>query len=95
MLSEMAGIFLGDCQRQMSALREAVVRGDVEGVEHAAHALKGSTGSFAALGAVEAAGTLEHLAHRGDMAGAADAYALLEIEIERLKPALKGLGTGR
>jgi HPt (histidine-containing phosphotransfer) domain-containing protein len=91
LLSELAGIFLGDCERQMSAVRDAVSHGDAKRVEDAAHALKGSVGSFAAPGAVEAAGNLEHLAHAGEMAGAKDACTLLEIEIERLKPALKSL----
>jgi HPt (histidine-containing phosphotransfer) domain-containing protein len=94
LLSELAGIFLRDCQRQMSAVRDAVTYGDASGVESAAHVLKGSVGSFAAFAAVEAAGKLEHLAHAREMAGAKDALALLEIEIERLQPALRSLEIG-
>ena len=94
LLSEMAGVFLRDCERQMSAVRDAVSDGNASGVESAAHTLKGSVGSFAAGDAVQAAGKLEHLGHSREMAGAKDAYALLEIEIERLKPALKSLETG-
>jgi CheY-like chemotaxis protein/HPt (histidine-containing phosphotransfer) domain-containing protein len=94
LLSELAGIFLRDCQRQMSAVRDAVTHGDASGVESAAHVLKGSVGSFAAFAAVAAAGKLEHLGHAREMAGAKDALALLEIEIERLQPALRSLEIG-
>jgi HPt (histidine-containing phosphotransfer) domain-containing protein len=77
----------------MSALREAVSQRDAGGVERAAHSLKGCVGNFAALGAIEAAAALENLGRAGDLAGAEHAYALLEVEIERLKPALKSLET--
>jgi hypothetical protein len=49
-------------------------------------------GNFGAKGAFEAALRLETMGRRGDLIRAQEAYAVLEEEIERLRPALVALG---
>jgi signal transduction histidine kinase/DNA-binding response OmpR family regulator len=91
LLGELAGLFLADSARLLSAVEEAVARGDAKALERAAHALKSSVGNFAAHAAFQAAARLEMLGRQGDLAEAQEAYAALEQEIERLRPALLNL----
>ena len=91
LLGELAGLFLADCARLLSAVEEAVARGDAKALEHAAHALKSSVGNFAAHAAFQAASRLEMLGRQGDLAEAQEAYAALQQEIARLRPAMLSL----
>jgi CheY-like chemotaxis protein len=91
LLGELAGLFLADCARLLSAVEEAVARGDAKALEHAAHALKSSVGNFAAHAAFQAACWLEMLGRQGDLSEAQEAYAALQQEIERLRPAMLSL----
>jgi len=91
LLGELAGLFLADCARLLSAVEEAVARADARALEHAAHALKSSVGNFAAHAAFEAAARLEMSGRQGDLTEAQEAYAVLQQEIERLRPALLDL----
>ena len=91
LLEELAGLFLADCARLLSAVHEAVVKSDAEALEHAAHALKSSVGNFAANAAYASAAKLEMLGRHGNLAEGQEAYAALEQEIERLRPALLNL----
>jgi two-component system sensor histidine kinase/response regulator len=91
LLEELAGLFLADSARLLSAVAEAVARADAEALEHAAHALKSSVGNFAARAAYAAAARLEMLGRHGDLAEAQEAYAALRQEIERLRSALLNL----
>jgi PAS domain S-box-containing protein len=84
-------LFLEDCPRLLSEVRGAMERGDIAGLERAAHALKGATGNFAAKRAVDAARRLEALARDGNLAAAAAACNALEHEVARLRPALTSL----
>ncbi len=94
LLGELARLFLADTARLLSAVRQAVTRGDAKALEYAAHALKGSVGNFAAHAAFEAAARLEMSGRQGDLAEAQEAYAALQQEIERLKPVLEGFAKG-
>jgi PAS domain S-box-containing protein len=94
LLGELAGLFLADTARLLSAVRQAVTRGDAKALEYAAHALKSSVGNFAAHAAFEAAARLEMSGRQGDLAEAQEAYAALHQEVERLKPVLEGLAKG-
>jgi PAS domain S-box-containing protein len=94
LLGELARLFLADTARLLSAVRQAVTRGDAKALEYAAHALKSSVGNFAAHAAFEAAARLEMSGHQGDLAEAQEAYAALQQEIERLKPVLEGFAKG-
>jgi HPt (histidine-containing phosphotransfer) domain-containing protein len=87
----LAGLFLADSARLLSAVHEAVARADAEALEHAAHALKSSVGNFAAHAAYAASAKLEMLGRHGDLAEAQEAYAAVQQEIERLRLALLNL----
>jgi PAS domain S-box-containing protein len=94
LLGELARLFLADTARLLSAVRQAVTRGDAKALEFAAHAMKSSVGNFAAHAAFEAAARLEMSGRQGDLAEAQEAYAALQQEIERLKPVLEGFAKG-
>jgi len=91
LLQELAELFLEEGPTLLSDVREAVAAGEPEEVRCTAHKLKGSVGTFAAKAAVEAALKLETMGHDGDLAEAEDAYAGLEIEMERLRQTLTEL----
>jgi two-component system sensor histidine kinase/response regulator len=91
LLGELAGLFLAESARLLSAVEEAVACGDAKALEHAAHALKSSVGNFAAHAAFQAAARLEMLGRQGDLTQAQEAYAALQQDIERLRPALLSL----
>jgi PAS domain S-box-containing protein len=92
LLAELAGLFLADCPKLLSAVKQAIASRDGTALERAAHKLKSSVGNFAAQSAVEAAQRLETMGRRGDLARVEEGYAALEKEIERLKTILADLG---
>jgi two-component system sensor histidine kinase/response regulator len=91
LLEELVTLFLAAYPQQLADLRAAVARGDSAGVYRTAHSLKGSVGNFAARPAVEAARTLEEMAHAGDLSRAPFVLADLESAMERLRPVLQAL----
>jgi signal transduction histidine kinase/ligand-binding sensor domain-containing protein/DNA-binding response OmpR family regulator len=94
-LSEVAHIFLMECSRLMSELREAIHRNNALELERAAHSMKGSIGTFAAQKAYETARRLEELGREGRVKDAERVYANLEAEIDRLRPEMESLvGSG-
>jgi CheY-like chemotaxis protein/HPt (histidine-containing phosphotransfer) domain-containing protein len=84
LLAEIVELFLEDCPRQLSAIRDALTRDDIKAVADAAHRLKGSVGILAALAALQAAGRLEPLDFQGELTHGPDAYQVLEAETHRL-----------
>jgi CheY-like chemotaxis protein len=94
LLGELARLFLADTARLLSAVRQAVTRGDAKALEYAAHALKSSVGNFSAHAAFEAAARLEMSGRQGDLTKSEPALLELEGEIERLKPVLEGFAKG-
>jgi PAS domain S-box-containing protein len=91
LLGELAGLFLKESPKLLSAVQEAVERGDARGLERAAHALKGSAGNFAARATMEAAWQLELMGCTGDLTRANQACVTLEAEMQRLQGALENL----
>ena len=87
-LAELVGIFRADSPKQIARVRKAVRDEDAPALRAAAHAIKGAVGNFAAQGATEAAVRLQRMGESGDLAGAGDALARLEHEIERVLKAL-------
>lgn len=81
MLDEDSGELLDQC-------RAAAAAGDAEALVPPAHTLKGMVGNFCAGPAQEAARVLEFMGREADMAGAADAVAALDREVDQLKTAL-------
>jgi hypothetical protein len=57
--------------------------------------LRGSVANFGAGEAVEAASLLESLGKSGELSGADEALALLELEMRRLRASLLGLEDSR
>ena len=72
-------------------IRQAVSAGDAPRLRRVAHSLKGSADCFAAQPAVSAALRLELMGQRNELAGADQACADLEREVERLKLAPRRL----
>jgi CheY-like chemotaxis protein len=91
LLLEIAGLFLKNYPKLLKEMRRALADRDSQTLLKAAHSLKGSVGSFAARATYHAAQTLEELGARGQLDLAAEAFAALEREIQRLVPQLEGL----
>jgi signal transduction histidine kinase/CheY-like chemotaxis protein len=92
LLKEIAAMFLEQCPSLVTRVREAVAMNDSVQIERAAHKIKGSVGNFSAKAAFEAAQRLEKVGRDGALDQAEAARAMLEDELERLKPALIALG---
>lgn len=90
-LGTLIGIFIESYPRQLADIRAAIERQDAVSLGRAARMLKGVVETFGAKRAAPAASRLEALARRGDLSAAADACAVLESEIERLRPHLEEL----
>jgi PAS domain S-box-containing protein len=89
LLRELASIFLATYPQWMSKLREALAGRDSAGLRRLAHTLKGSVAQFRADEVGRAAGRLETMGDKGDLAGAAEALTVLEGEMRRLQPVLR------
>jgi two-component system sensor histidine kinase/response regulator len=94
LLADLAKLFCEECPKLLFGVEDAVARKDAAALKRAAHSLKGSISTFAAREATEAALRLEELASAGELVDAEDAYRLLATQVERLKQALEGLGSG-
>jgi HPt (histidine-containing phosphotransfer) domain-containing protein len=91
LLRELAGVFLTDCPHRLADVRSAVANADAAKLKLAAHTIKGAVSNFAARAAKEAAQRLETMGQHGDMRNALEALAILEMELERLRPVLATL----
>ena len=88
LLREVVELFLADCPRQLSAIREAIGRSDAAALERAAHSLKGSVSNFAAPAAFQAAFNLEEIGRARDLSKAAEGLGTLEEQISLLQTTL-------
>ena len=88
-LQELTGLFAQDSPKLLGQIRSAIAVGDPRGLEHAAHALKGSVSNFGAEPARAAAQRLELLGRTGNLQPAPEACAVLEQEIARFTDALE------
>ena len=93
--NEMARLFLEDYPGRLAEMADAIAHSDCGRIERAAHALRGSVANFGAAEAVEAASLLERLGKSGELSGADEALALLELEMRRLRASLLGLEDSR
>ena len=91
LLRELIGLFLVEYPLRFAEVRAAVAQADADKLRLAAHTLKGTVGNFAATSAYDAAERLESMGQRGDLTGAMEAVAELEMELARLRPALSAL----
>jgi two-component system sensor kinase len=88
LLRELMEIFVDESGKLMPALRQAIEQPNLAEVRRLAHTIKGAATHFAAPSVVAAAFRLETMGRDGDLAGADEAYARLEREVEQLKKAL-------
>jgi HPt (histidine-containing phosphotransfer) domain-containing protein len=94
LLRELVRLFLTEQPRWLAGLREALAAGSAATLRDTAHSLKGALGALAARTAFDAAVRVEALGRQGSLRGAAETCALLEEELERLRPALTAFARG-
>ena len=88
LLREVAGLFLDEYPILMSEIRTAVVAGDADGLQRAAHSMKGSVSNFGADGVYQAAFELEKKGRAGDLATLQPCIDELACALENIHPAL-------
>ena len=91
LLVEVIDLFLEDAPQLLSTIREAVGRGDADGVRRGAHALKGSAGNFGASTLVAIAHQMEMHAAAGGPDAPGDHLPALETELSELSAELVDL----
>ena len=91
LIREVLDLFLEECPRQMSAIREAVESSDAPKIFRAAHSLTGSLSNFAAAEAFQSAQHLERLGREGDVSKAGVAFQVLEGHMSLLCAAMADL----
>jgi PAS domain S-box-containing protein len=91
LLTEMAELWLTDSAKQESQIRNGLDSGNAIMVQRAAHALKGSVGTFQASAAQDAASQLEMSAKDSDMVGARNAFERLSTQIDLIRQDLRRL----
>ena len=91
LLAEMAELWLADSAKQERQIRNGLDSGDAIMVQRAAHALKGSVGTFRASAAQDAANQLEMSAKNADWVGARKAFETLSTQIDLVRQDLRRL----
>ena len=91
LLTEMAELWLADSARQENQIRDGLDSGDAIMVQRAAHALKGSVGTFQASAAQDAANQLEISAKNADMVAARKVFQRLSTQIDLVRQDLRQL----
>jgi len=91
LLAEMADLWLADSGQQLLQIKTGLEKSDTTMIERAAHALKGSVGTFQAASAQDAAKELEKLAKDGDLDGARTSFAAFSNQIELVGQDLRKL----
>ena len=91
-LAELVDIFHAESPRLLANLRQSVAKGDAQGVQEAAHAIKGTVGNFGGHAASEAARVLEVMGQEGALNGAGAAFERLEREVGALAQSLSRMG---
>ena len=88
-LTDLIQGFLGDAQRLRGAMEDALVRGDLEGLRHHAHTLKGSAGNIGLEAVASVCERLQH-ADEADRASGSLRHELdwLDELLRRARPAL-------
>jgi HPt (histidine-containing phosphotransfer) domain-containing protein len=91
LLTEMAQLWLADSAKQETHIRNGLDSGDAIMVQRAAHALKGSVGTFQASAAQDTANQLEMFAKDADLVGARKAFERLLTQIDLVRQDLRQL----
>jgi PAS domain S-box-containing protein len=91
LLTEMAELWIADSAKQETQIRNGLDSGDATMVEKAAHAIKGSVGTFQASAAQDAANQLELTAKEADLVAARKAFKQLLTQIDLVRQDLRQL----
>ncbi len=91
LLAEIAAVFIEEYPGLTSAVQAAVESRDSDALARAAHTLKGSVSNFCAQKAFDAVLRLEKMGKSGDLSAVDEAWATLQVEVERVKDALMAL----
>jgi PAS domain S-box-containing protein len=94
LLTEMIHLFQEDAPKLLTAMRDALQRGDMAVLERSAHSLKGAASNLSAKATAAAALQLENDAKSKDAESAKKSLAEVERAVERLLPALAELCQG-
>ena len=84
LLRDIVVLFIADCPVKISEIRSAIANCNSNSLMNAAHSLKGAVGNFAARSVFDCATRLEACGQKNDMETAAEDFALLQHEIDRL-----------
>jgi signal transduction histidine kinase/DNA-binding response OmpR family regulator len=87
--NDVIALFLADCPRMVSEIRQAVERRRASELSSATDALQGELQAVAGTSAAEAADRLHRLARSGDLSDVGGAYAELQNELATLLPQLE------
>jgi two-component system sensor histidine kinase/response regulator len=94
LLTEMIHLFQEDAPKLLTAMRDALQRGDMAVLERSAHSLKGAASNLSAKATAAAALQLEKDANSKDAESAKKSLAAVERAVEHLLPALAELCQG-
>jgi HPt (histidine-containing phosphotransfer) domain-containing protein len=94
LLCEIAGVFIEDYQSMLTLIKMAIDDRDQEGLQRAAHALKGVIVNFCCTRAAEHSQALEEMGNTGEMSAAVETFSKLEAEIDHLIAALRPIAEG-
>ena len=94
LLTEMIHLFQEDVPNLLTAMRDALQRGDMTVLERSAHSLKGAASNLSAKGTVAAALQLEKDAKNKDAESARESLVKVERAVKNLLPALAELCLG-
>lgn len=89
---QLLGIFLKDLEAQLTELRGAKERNDLDALARGAHQLKGSTSNVGALRLSAVARDLEQSIRDEDSEAVGKAWERLDVECEAIRAALRGEG---
>jgi two-component system sensor histidine kinase/response regulator len=92
-LKQVTGLFFDEYPRGLQAMRDAYANRDAGALARSAHDFKSMVGSMGAPAAFSATSRLETQARRGNLAGASEMIADVEMKTEGLRAALAVLGT--
>lgn len=89
--NELAAMFLEDCPKLLSEIRNAMTQHDGPSLKQAAHTLKGSAGVFKIQSAFDAVLRMEYIGKDCDWDHAEDAWRVLNEEMAGLSATLTDL----
>jgi len=94
LLREMIEIFLATAPQMLTDARDAVLSGDCQKVERAAHALRGAASNFYSARVDQAALALETMGRCRDLADVKGAFGVLAAEFDQLRSSLERMLRG-